>query len=128
MRREARQAPQPRCMPYGRLHQFNEQPRNRTFIILPRTTPTTVTRSPLLVHDLRRSAAMNLIAAGIDEQTSMKFLGHRSAETFRRYRVLDHSDMQGASVSLDAFFVEARKKKPGTVHQFRRQRDTRRAS
>jgi integrase len=73
----------------------------------------------LLVHDLRRSAARNFTLAGVPEQIAMKFLGHLSNSTFRRYRIVDERDLHDAAARLDAFFAQPKaKRKAGVVRQF----------
>ena len=39
-------------------------------------------------HLNRRSQAVNLMKAGVDEQTAMGITGHKDSETFRGYRVM----------------------------------------
>ncbi len=53
-------------------------------------------------HDFRRSAAMNLITAGVDEQTAMDLLGHRTPSIFRRYRIVTDFDRFEAVKKLDS--------------------------
>lgn len=50
----------------------------------------------LLVHDLRRSAARNLIAAGVDEVVAQRILGHATASMFRRYRIVGTAEERAA--------------------------------
>ncbi len=54
------------------------------------------------VHDFRRTAARRLIASGIDEQTAMKLLGHKTASIFRRYRITTEEDLFEAAKKLNA--------------------------
>jgi integrase len=86
-----------------------------------RTACTRAGHPTLLVHDLRRSAARNLTRAGVPEQTAMRFLGHKSNSTFRRYRILDERDMINAAAQLDTFFAQSKakpKKKSARVRKF----------
>lgn len=69
----------------------------------------------LLIHDLRRSATRNLTKAGVPEQTAMAVLGHKSNSTFRRYRIVDTSDLADAAAKLDAFLAQPQPKKKGAV-------------
>jgi integrase len=50
----------------------------------------------LLVHDLRRSAARNLRAAGVSESVVMALGGWRTAEMFRRYAICSNKDKRNA--------------------------------
>jgi integrase len=47
-------------------------------------------------HDLRRSAASNMIRAGVPQVVAMKITGHKSPAMFRRYNIVDPSDMTDA--------------------------------
>jgi integrase len=53
----------------------------------------------LLVHDLRRSASMNMRAAGVPESVIMNIGGWRTAATFRRYAIIN-DDAQRAAFAL----------------------------
>jgi integrase len=55
-----------------------------------------------LFHGNRRSQAVNLMAAGIDEQTAMSLTGHKDANTFRSYRVLVEEAKRAAIKQRDA--------------------------
>lgn len=56
----------------------------------------------LLVHDLRRSAARNLRAAGVAESTIMKIGGWETDSVFRRYAIVSNKDKAIAMVDLEA--------------------------
>ena len=47
-----------------------------------------------LFHDFRRSAARNMIRAGISEHSAMKLMGHLTPSIFRRYAILDEQMLQ----------------------------------
>jgi integrase len=73
----------------------------------------------LLLHDFRRSAARNLTKAGVTEQIAMKILGHATNSMFRRYRIVDESDLRDAAVRLDAFLAKSETpSQPPSVHEF----------
>jgi integrase len=60
-----------------------------------------------LFHDLRRTAARDMIAAGCDYQTAMAVTGHRSMSMFMRYQIVD---VRGIQHGLEA--LEAHRKRP----------------
>ncbi len=62
-------------------------------------------------HDLRRSAARTMITAGVDEQTAMDLLGHKTASIFRRYRIVTESERLDAVRKLDAAKLKKNVKK-----------------
>jgi integrase len=63
-----------------------------------------VGRPGLLVHDLRRSGARVLRQAGIDESTIMALGGWKTASMFRRYAIVDSSDLEKAQLKITEAF------------------------
>lgn len=60
----------------------------------------------LLVHDLRRTAARNMIRAGVPEKQVMLIVGWKSRAMFDRYNIIDERDLQLAGQKLDRFAAE----------------------
>jgi site-specific recombinase XerD len=50
-----------------------------------------------VVHDLRRSAIVRMIEAGIDQKTVMQWSGHRTDSVFRRYMIVTMDRMVQAA-------------------------------
>jgi integrase len=84
-----------------------------------RTACTKAGHEGLKVHDLRRSAARNLIDAGVDKQLAMEFLGQSTPSIFDRYRIIDATNMQQAAVKLDEFFKRPKPTR-GVVREFKK--------
>jgi integrase len=57
-----------------------------------------------LFHDLRRSAARNMVNAGIDEKLAMKIGGWKTDSVFRRYRITPRKDLHRAADKMNDFF------------------------
>jgi integrase/predicted DNA-binding transcriptional regulator AlpA len=56
-----------------------------------------------LFHDLRRSAARNLLHAGVSETEAMKVTGHKTPSMFRRYSIVSTAEVEAALLKVDAF-------------------------
>ena len=62
----------------------------------------TVTGVPaLLFHDLRRSAARNLRAAGVPEEIIMRIAGWKTSGVFKRYAIVNQADVRTALQQLE---------------------------
>src|SRR5215475_14358224 len=59
-------------------------------------------RENVIVHDLRRCAARNLSRAGVPEAVAMEITGHKTRSMYRRYRIVDESDLRQATERLQA--------------------------
>lgn len=55
----------------------------------------------LLVHDLRRARVRNLRRLGFAEKTIMEISGHKTAHIFKRYDIVDESDLAPLAEALD---------------------------
>src|SRR5262249_1653920 len=56
----------------------------------------------ILVHDLRRTAARNLSRAGVREEVAMEITGHKTRSMYRRYRIVDETDLREATQKLQS--------------------------
>ena len=54
-------------------------------------------------HDFRRSAARNLIKAGVDRRTAMKITGHKTEAIFERYNIKTTDDVREALIKVGQF-------------------------
>ena len=57
----------------------------------------------LTIHDLRRSAARNLIRAGVPRGVAMQITGHKTEAVFERYNITDSADVRDALVKVGTY-------------------------
>lgn len=56
-----------------------------------------------LFHDFRRSAATDLIEAGVPEQVAMRVTGHRTRSVFARYNIVKSDSVRDAMARLEDY-------------------------
>lgn len=74
----------------------------------------------IIFHDLRRSAARNLIKSGEAQVTAMKLMGHRTVSMFQRYSIIDDEMLKSAGERLAKFHAEESRTRPMTSGEVER--------
>lgn len=69
----------------------------------------------LLFHDLRRSAVRCMTRSGIPRVVAMSISGHRTESIYRRYDIVDSSDIKLAGKLLDAYMNAEIGKQTGSL-------------
>src|SRR5260370_10227608 len=66
-------------------------------------------------HDFRRTAARNMIRAGVPQSIAMRVIGHQTDAMFNRYDITDNRDKLAALEAVRRFVAQQRDERPSLV-------------
>lgn len=69
----------------------------------------------LLVHDLRRSAVRNFDKNGVSQVVGMMISGHKTANVYKRYRIVPENDIREALQKVEQAIEEQKKARQRTT-------------
>jgi integrase len=69
----------------------------------------------VMVHDLRRSCARNLVRSGVPERIAMNFTGHKTRSMFDRYNIVADSDLKSAMNRVSEYVKERAAETPKVI-------------
>jgi integrase len=98
---------------------FNQGRRIKYFYEALRTALRTAGLAKKLFHDFRRTAARDMVNAGIPERVSMKITGHKTRSMFDRYHIVDKKDLRSAAKRFSDYRDELHGHNLGTISNLR---------
>ncbi len=68
-----------------------------------------------IFHDFRRTAARNMVRAGVSERIAMTISGHKTRSIFDRYDIVDEADLREAMQRTQNYLKDSARRPDGPV-------------